>query len=245
MKARKLIVIFGAMMALGITTVYAQDRIASTGKTYGNRLVGYDSVDDYFNDQGYTKPQRRLATSERALAFLIELSPLGGLSSPDMEGFETSRTVGLTTETESIDNSGSYMPTVHFGLGINNRVVDIDILAGGGSVSNSAFGASFAEIAIAPRFRFGDHFRMGPFISAMSFGDAEWRGDSDIEILGGSGSRVGMSMCVGSQKAYFKTTMSYADFNFDVDDSSSTWSGNRQSIDMSGWALQMGVYFRF
>jgi len=183
--------------------------------------------------------------SEKPVSFLLEVSPWGVLSSPDIDGFSTTGPVGSETVVETIDGSGSWMPTMHVGFGVNTAIMDFDFLFGVGYVGNEVFGSGFSEIMLSPRFRLGPHVRFGPFVSLMAVEDAEWYDESDIELEGGGATRAGLHLAVGGSKVFFNLAVSHFDFEYDVNTTKSTWTASSKTLDMSGTAVQMGIYCRF
>jgi hypothetical protein len=239
---KKALMVIAAVLAASPLASQASDRLRHLpDDSFSNVKVEPFSIDDMTS----TTCLRYRKKQQKPLSFLLEVSPWGVLSSPDIEGFSTTGTVDSKTVTETIDGSGSWMPTIHLGVGVNTTVMDLDFLFGGGYMGNESFGSGFAEIAFNPRFRLGPYVRLGPFVSLMYVDDAEWHDESDIKLEGGTATRAGVSFAVGGRKVFFNLAVSYMDFAYDVDTSESEWTASATELDTSGWAMQMGIYCRF
>lgn len=229
-------------LTVGCLAAQAGDRLSQFSVTPFSES---DDASFVTSDLTATPCIRYRRKTDKPISFLLEVSPWGILSSPDVDGFYTSGPVGSRIMTETLDGTGSWIPTVHAGFGVNTAIMDFDFLFGAGYMGNEVFGSGFYEMIFNPRFRLGPHVRFGPFVSLMAVGDAEWYDESDIELEGGAGARAGLSLAVGGQKVFFNLAVSYLEFEYDVNTRDGLWTASSDKLDMSGGVVQMGVYCRF
>jgi hypothetical protein len=183
--------------------------------------------------------------------FIIDFIPGGFLYSPDMDGFSVSRSGGGYYETQYIDGYASWMPNLRAGLRINSPAASFDITAGGGYLLNGAISGPFTLADFAVNFNSGKKFSIGPHVGIISFGDLDWNdfdsdyfSDPDIEFSGSSGLMGGLAMTFGGATSRFYLGLDYIEAEFDVETVSS-WVANRTKLDLTGFALQLGLFLRF
>lgn len=84
---------------------------------------------------------------------------------------------------------------------------------------------------------------LGPHIGLVRFAP-HWSGGSDVELSGSTGLTGGLAFTAGSKVASFSLSLDYLDASFDVE-TSNGWVANNDTLDISGYALNMGVIFNF
>ena len=176
--------------------------------------------------------------------FIFELKPASMLFSPDADGFKVSSTSGSS---DTISGSGSMMPTLKAGMRFDTSALNIDLTGGLGFLFNGAFHSTMYLADLALRFKISKHVTLGPHVSVIKF-DPEWDGSrsdsSDVKLSGETSIMPGLCFTVGGKRATFSASIDYIDTSFDVT-THNGWVANDDSIDMSGFAIQLGVLFSF
>lgn len=175
--------------------------------------------------------------------FIFDLKPGSVLFSPDIDGFRVSRTSGSDT----VSGSGSWMPTLKAGMRIDNPALNIDLTGGVGFLVNGAFHSYMYLADLALRFKISKHATIGPHVSVIKF-DPKWDGSlsdsSDVNLSEETAFMPGLCFTVGGKTASFSASIDYIDTSFDVT-THNGWVANDSSIDISGFAIQLGVLFSF
>ncbi|MDY6792667.1 MAG: hypothetical protein SWH54_15505 [Thermodesulfobacteriota bacterium] len=179
--------------------------------------------------------------------FILELKPASLLFSPDVDGFKVSRTSGFTYYSDTISGSGSWMPTLKGGLRVDTSALDIDLTGGFGFLLNGAFHSSMYLGDLALRFKISKHATLGPHVSVIKF-NPTWDGgtsdSSDVKLSDETAIMPGLCFTVGGKRASFSASIDYTDASFDVT-TYNGWTANDSTIDISGFAIQLGVLFSF
>jgi len=179
--------------------------------------------------------------------FILDLKPASILFSPDIDGFKVSRTSGWTYYSDTISGSGSWMPTLKAGMRIDTSILNIDVTGGVGFLVNSAFYSSMYLADLALLFKISKHATIGPHVSIIKF-DPKWDGSlsdsSDVKLSDETAIMPGLCFTVGGKTASFSASIDYIDASFDVT-TYNGWVANDDSLDMSGFAIQLGVLFSF
>jgi len=85
------------------------------------------------------------------------------------------------------------------------------------------------------------------FSSVIKF-DPKWDGSlsdsSDVKLSDETAIMPGLCFTVGGKTASFSASIDYIDASFDVT-TYNEWVANDDSLDMSGFAIQLGVLFSF
>jgi len=175
--------------------------------------------------------------------FILDLKPASILFSPDVDGFRVSRTF----ESDRISGSGSWMPTLKAGMRIDTPALNIDLTGGLGLLYNGAFHSSMYLGDLALRFKISKHATIGPHVSVIKF-DPTWDGSgsdsSDVKLSEETSLMPGLCFTVGGKTASFSASIDYLDTSFDVT-THNGWVANDTSLDISGFAIQLGVLFSF
>jgi len=182
---------------------------------------------------------------ETGANFLIELIPLWYLFSPDIDGFEASRTGGFLAVSEEIVGWGSLLPCARAGVRMNTPDVDIDLTGGGGYLWNNAVSAPFLMGDVALHFELGKDTTLGPHIGVVSFDELDWSEDADIDFSDSTGFVAGILLTKGEEDTKFFVAIDYINAEFDVDRVGSEWTTNRNTLDISGVAVQVGLILQF
>jgi len=180
-------------------------------------------------------------------SFILDLKPASILFSPDIDGFKVSRSSGWTYSSDTISGSGSWMPTLKAGMRIDTSALNIDLTGGVGFLLNGAFHSSMYLADLALRFKISKHATLGPHVSVIKF-DPKWDGSlsdsSDVKLSGETSFMPGLCFTVGGKIASFSASIDYIDTSFDVT-TYNGWVANDDSLDISGFAIQLGVLFSF
>jgi len=175
--------------------------------------------------------------------FIFDLKPGSILFSPDIDGFRVSRTSGSDT----VSGSGSWMPTLKAGMRIDNPALNIDLTGGVGFLVNGAFHSYMYLADLALLFKISKHATIGPHVSVIKF-DPKWDGSlsdsSDVNLSEETAFMPGLCFTVGGKTASFSASIDYINTSFDVT-TYNGWVSNNDSIDLSGFAIQLGVLFSF
>jgi hypothetical protein len=177
--------------------------------------------------------------------FIIELLPVSFLSSPDIDGFRATKTVGPTTWIEEVEGTGSWLPSVRGGLSLDFNFMELDLTGGGGVLANAAMYASFSVVDIALRFTPTSGFSIGPHVGIIRFSDLEWVEDADITFSDADGTIIGVVTTFEFSPMFLILSVDYLSATFDVESTSNGWTTNDNELDMSGTAVQFGIGFRF
>ena len=175
--------------------------------------------------------------------FIFDLKPGSILFSPDIDGFRVSRTSGSDT----VSGSGSWMPTLKAGMRIDNPALNIDLTGGVGFLVNGAFHSYMYLADLALLFKISKHATIGPHVSVIKF-DPKWDGSlsdsSDVNLSEETAFMPGLCFTVGGKTASFSASIDYINTSFDVT-TYNEWVANDDSLDMAGFAIQLGVLFVF
>lgn len=194
-----------------------------------------------------------LAVPVNAMAevnFTMDISPVSFLISTDVDGFQVEN--GYMSET--IEGTTSFMPNIKAGIGIDTgKLMHLDITGGVGYVFNGAFSTTMVCLDVAPRFKLGNIVTLAPHIGLIKFGDLSW-GDGmdatyadsdDVKITdGGSGLIYGVALTVGKKVAFIASIDGINVEEYKVT-THNGYSANQETLDISGYAVQLGVKFRF
>lgn len=175
--------------------------------------------------------------------FVVDAQPLALLISPDADGFSARRSSSSYSYTESIKGTGSFMPNLKLGIGIDAEIMQLDVTGGGGILWNAAFSAPLARADVSARFKLGPAITLGPHAGIIYFGAPKWAEDAQLDFSSTTGIMGGLDFTVG-KKVYFLLSLDYVNAAFDVKPKSG-WTVNQSELDMSGVALQLGVKGRF
>ncbi len=179
--------------------------------------------------------------------FILDLKPASILFSPDIDAFKVSRTSGWTYYSDTISGGGSWMPTLKAGLRIDTSALNIDVTGGVGFLVSGAFHSPMYLADLALRFKISKHATIGPHVSVIKF-DPKWDGSlsdsSDVKLSGETSIMPGLCFTVGGKTVSFSASIDYIDTSFDVT-TYNGWVANDNSLDMSGFAIQLGVLFSF
>jgi hypothetical protein len=184
------------------------------------------------------------SSGESGVNLLIELIPLWYLFSPDLDGFEIQQT-GPPWNWEEVEGYGSVLPSARAGIRINTPIVGIDITGGGGYLWNDAVSAPFYMGNLSANFYVGKHVTIGPHVGFVSFSELEWGGDSDVDFSDSTGLLAGLVLTAGGKTARAYVAVNYLEAEFDVEGVEPGWTANRETLDMSGIGVQLGLLLRF
>jgi hypothetical protein len=197
--------------------------------------------------------------------FRVELKPIGGITSSDLDGLGIQYTTGSFSYSETIDGSASYMGTLQVGLEINAKPCYIDFLAGGGFTGNEAFGSGLFTGDIGVRFKLNEAgtIAFGPFFGVIVPTDAEWevREDGDegtMDMNGNTGWQGGVKLTGGWEQFSLVLQLGYADYGYDFDANNpgdwrirrddgpwQSYASANKEVDMAGFFGQFGVTAQF
>lgn len=179
--------------------------------------------------------------------FVFDVKPLSLLSSSDVDGFKVTRTSNGYSET--IDGNSSWFPTANVGMGLSEESYNLNFTVGGGYLYNSAFDGGLLHATFSAALK-KKIFSFGPHLGLIHFGEMKWdsenngiitNSDPGVTFDSTNGIKGGVDFTVG-HKIHFIASMDY----IAVDDSELTkvnsgWTTNRTAIDLSGWAISLGV----
>lgn len=188
------------------------------------------------------------ATSFAGVDFILDIKPGSLLISPDVDGFKVENSSYYYSHSETIEGSGSWMPTIKLGIGFDTPPLYIDFTGGFGHLWNSAFNANMFLGDVAVRFKLNRVVTLGPHISVVRF-DPTWEGDSytdsdDVKLSGCTGFMPGLCLTIGGKIISFSFSLDYLDASFDVK-TYNGWRANEDAIDISGFSLNLGALLRF
>lgn len=191
------------------------------------------------------------ATSFAGVDFILDIKPASFLISPDADGFEVERYYSSYYysyyESDTIEGSGSWMPTLKAGIGIDTSPLYLDFTGGFGYLYNGAFTATMYVADVALRFKLGRVVTLGPHIGVVKF-DPTWEGElsdsDDVELSDCTGFMPGLCFTAGGKIASFSLSLDYLSASFDVE-TYHGWRASEDTLDISGFSLSLGVLLRF
>ena len=145
---------------------------------------------------------------------------------------------------EKIDGYGSLLPNISLGIGFDTSRMYFDLTAGVGYLWNDIYTASMISIDAAGRFKLGRFVTLGPHISYVNL-KPTWNGISSVDLEDTNGLIPGICFTVGGKKLAFSVNLDYllnASFGIET---SNGWMTNDDTLDISGFLLQLGTIFRF
>jgi len=172
--------------------------------------------------------------------FILNINPGNWLISTDADDFSV--TTGWLKE--DVEGYSSWMPTMAMGIGFDTTSAYIDIVGGVGYQWNNLFTTTMYMADVAYRFKLNQTVTLGPHISVVFFSDPDWEGIANVTLDDTTGWMPGLAITAGSKKVSFSASIDYLDADFDVK-TSGGWAANKNSLDISGFLLQVGVLFRF
>ena len=199
------------------------------------------------------KTVRMESAGDSGARFILELLPVSFLFSPDLEDFEA---VGGGGEIITIDGTGSWIPNARAGVSIGMDTLILDITGGGGILWNNAFSGPFYVGDIAARCKIGDHWTLGPHAGILYFSNITWEGDTsdgdstgteeEFEFSDTTGWMAGVTTTFGGKKLFGFLSLDYVSAEMDVEAADPTyWTLNDDTLDLSGFAIQAGIAWRF
>lgn len=188
-------------------------------------------------------------SSNAGVDFIMDIKPGAMVFSPDMDGFSLYQSSsGYYTyyyEEEHIEGVGSFAPQLDLGIGIATPAVYIDITGGIGIWVNGALISPNFATDLAFRFRLGRVVTLGPHVGALFF-NPSWQGEmagDDVELDADPGFVTGIVFTVGHPKVGFSLSLDYINAAFGVVETNG-WTPSSYEINMSGFALRLGVFLR-
>lgn len=187
------------------------------------------------------------ATSFGGVDFIMDIKPGSFLISPDVDGFKVDRSSSYYYYSETIEGSGSWMPTIKLGIGIDTPPLYLDLTGGFGHLWNDAFSANMFLGDVAVRFKLGRVITLGPHISVVRF-DPTWEGDlytdsDDVKLSGCTSFMPGLCLTIGGKMLSFSFSLDYLNASFDVE-THNGWRASEDALDISGFSLNLGVLLR-
>ena len=175
---------------------------------------------------------------------ILEILPGSALFSPRMKGFSVSR-AGLT---DTIGSSASYAPFQKIGVGFETPSGSIDLTAGAGLMINDGLFGSILTGDAAWRIKVGRTASLAPHIGVVGL-MPRWIGlghsdPRDVSIENGVGVLPGVTFSVGKMIGFIASA-NYLIMSPLKVTTAQGWSANRNTIDMSGFLLQVSVVCRF
>jgi len=169
---------------------------------------------------------------------ILSFTPGIFLYSPDADGFQVSDGV----KTGEVEGYFSNKATLNIGVGFDTPELFVDLTGGIGYLYNSAFTAKMAMADLAFRFKIRrEELTAGPHISIIKY-SPDWDGDADVSLSDDTGIISGLSMTMGSKAFSIMASLDYVKASFDVEKGVSL---NGNDLDISGFAIQLGVLLRF
>lgn len=187
--------------------------------------------------------------------FVLDLQPLTVLVSPDSDGFYLERSSGGTYyssyERMEIEGSGSFMPTLDVGVGFDTSIARLDTTVGLGYLWNDAFGGVVSLVSFDAKFKLGRAVTLGPRI-ALVFSENLYFHDIDNDDVwlsaeeGMQGVMYGIDFTAGGKTVSFHLNLDYVDLKpYEVHNDYSSWAASDDELDLSGYAVGLGVVFHF
>lgn len=186
--------------------------------------------------------------------FIFDLKPMTVLFSPDIDGFYLERSSYYSYRSVEIDGVGSLVPTLNVGVGFDFKTGCLDATAGIGYLWNNVFSGTIGTVSLNYRFKLGRHVTLGPrvalvFSDDLDF-DEDFGDDTDIRLSaedGVQGAMFGLDFTAGGQLVAFHLTLDYVSLSpYKVCGlENSGWRASDDELDLSGFALSLGVIFRF
>lgn len=204
---------------------------------------------DYFKaDKQGLKAERRSPVS-----FVLKVSPLSYLIAPDINGFavryeEQSDFHYLMTEDE-IKGIGLFSPNAKAGIGINTRIVLIDLLGGGGYFVSGALSGAYFTMDGYVKFRIGRVIALGLHAGFLHW-SPEWdptefsySGQEAVRFADVKGVVFGPVLTIG-RKANFSFSIDYLTHADTYVSTSHGYQANRFYVDFGGLMLNLGFLLR-
>lgn len=177
--------------------------------------------------------------SSAEVNLVVNFMPGIFIYSPDADGFRVSD--GL--ETGEVSGYISNMATLSAGVGFNSPSLIFDMTGGIGYLYNSAFTAKIVTGDFALRFKIRkEELTAGPHLAFFKY-HSDWDGDADVSLSNDTGIVTGLALTIGSKAFSLSGSLDYIKASFSVEGPGI--SLNKDELDISGLALQLGMIFRF
>ena len=179
------------------------------------------------------------------VGFVFDVQPASMLISSNINGFYASDYGYSYGETETVSGSGSWLPTVSAGIGIDTRPMRIDLKAGGGYLWNNAFSSPVLLADAAFNFKLGRVITLGPHVGVLDFTNPTWDAHAPLKIDSKAGFMGGLDFAAGGRIS-FLLSLDYVNAKLDVrPEEGSGWETSSDQIDLTGFAIRMGIVGHF
>ncbi len=187
------------------------------------------------------------------ISFVVNISPLSYLIAPDINGFavsyeESSNFHYFMTE-DKIHGIGLLSPNVKAGIGINTKIVLIDLLGGGGYFVSGALSGAYFTMDGYVKFRMGRTIALGLHAGFLHW-SPEWdpteltySGQEAVRFADVKGVVFGPVLTIG-RKANFSFSIDYLTHANTHVGTSHGYQANRSDVDFGGLMLNLGFLLR-
>ncbi len=187
------------------------------------------------------------AFAGESVKFVVDVKPLSFLVAEDIDGFYSYNSSYYSYRSETVDGSALWTPHLKAGIGFNiGDKVGIDVTGGlGYMIGGEVLSAPFLTLDAALLFKLGSAITIGPHIGLISIDEIDWDGESDIELSDTQGVYGGLVFTAGKEKFSFCLAIDAVSLDdIEVTDGAA-WTSSRDTIDLSGWKIDLGMKMRF
>ncbi|MBK6345961.1 MAG: hypothetical protein IPF68_08460 [Bacteroidales bacterium] len=196
---------------------------------------------------GFTQEAEVVPIQESPVSFVISLNPTSLIISPDKTGF-TIHSANEMDEDDVVTGFSFNTPNMKAGLGFNSRLVQVDLLAGCGSLISGRISGNFFSGDAYCRFRptpvisVGVHAGFMRYTPKWDFFGLSWSNPDDVSFSAVNGLLIGPVFSFG-KRACFTISLDYATGVTDVR-THNGYSANRDKLDLGGLMLNYGLLMR-
>jgi len=222
----------------------------SSGDVFNRKKLFFSTLLIFFLftvNPGFSQETEVVPKQESPVSFVFSINPTSLIISPDKTGF-TIHSVNEMDEDDVVTSFSFNTPNMKAGLGFNSRLVQLDLLAGCGSLISGRITGSFFSGDAYCRFRptpvisVGIHAGLMKYTPKWDFFDVSWSEPEDVSFSPVNGLLIGPVFSFG-KRACFTISLDYTTGLTDVR-THNGYSANRDKLDLGGLMLNYGLLLR-
>jgi hypothetical protein len=196
---------------------------------------------------GFSQEAEVIPIRESPVSFVVCLNPTSLIISPDKTGF-TIHSGNEMDEDDVVTGFSFNAPNMKAGLGFNSRLVQLDLLAGCGSLisgritGNFFSGDAYCRFRPTPVISVGIHAGFMKYTPTWDFFGLSWSNPDDVSFSGVNGLLLGPVVSFG-KRTCFTFSVDYTTGVTDVK-THNGYFANRHQLDLGGLMFNYGLLIR-
>jgi hypothetical protein len=189
-------------------------------------------------------------------SFIMDVKPLAVLASSDIDGFYLYRGESGAyysyQERIEIEGTGSFLPSLNLGVGIDTQVARLNTTVGLCYLWNNAFAGYLPLLQTEAKFKLGKAITLGPRIGLVFSENLHFHNIDDNEVWLSAADTVqgmlyGLDFTAGGKRVAFHLSLDYFALDpYEVHiNPDSDWQPSASELDLSGGVINIGVTINF